>query len=46
MNKIRTGVVGVGYLGKYHAEKYATLPQSEFVAICDVHADRRHEIAE
>lgn len=46
MRKIKTGVVGVGYLGKYHAEKYASLPQSEFVAICDVHADRRREITE
>lgn len=44
MRKIRTGVVGVGYLGKYHADKYAQLPQSEFVAICDIDPERRQSV--
>ena len=46
MNKVKTAVIGVGYLGHYHAEKYAKLPQSELVAICDTHAERRNEVAE
>lgn len=45
MKKIKTAVVGVGYLGKYHAEKYADLPQSEFVAVCDINFERCSEIA-
>ncbi|PHQ82185.1 MAG: UDP-N-acetyl-D-glucosamine dehydrogenase [Coxiella sp. (in: Bacteria)] len=36
MIKIRTAVVGTGYLGKYHVEKHACLEQSELVAVCDV----------
>jgi predicted dehydrogenase len=32
---MRTAVVGVGYLGRFHAQKYATLPNSEFVGIAD-----------
>jgi len=35
MEKIKTAVVGAGYLGKFHAEKYASLEQSELVAVCD-----------
>lgn len=40
MKKIRTAVVGVGYLGRYHAEKYATLPHAELVAVCDIDPKR------
>ena len=29
MEKIRTAVVGVGYLGRFHAQKYAALEGSE-----------------
>lgn len=36
MKKIKTAVVGTGYLGKFHAEKYASLAGSELVAVCDV----------
>lgn len=32
---LRTAVIGVGYLGKFHADKYADLPNSELVAIAD-----------
>ena len=27
--KLRVGVVGIGYLGKFHAEKYATIPEAK-----------------
>lgn len=37
MQKLRTAVVGVGYLGKFHAQKYAALPHSNLVAVCDSH---------
>ncbi|RJQ76862.1 MAG: gfo/Idh/MocA family oxidoreductase [Desulfobacteraceae bacterium] len=36
--KLRVGVVGVGYLGKFHAEKYARQPDVELVGVVD--ADR------
>jgi len=35
MTKLRAGVVGVGHLGKYHAQKYARLPGCELVAVVD-----------
>lgn len=35
MKKIRTAVIGVGYLGKFHADKYALLPNSELIAVVD-----------
>ncbi len=39
MNKIRCAVIGVGYLGRFHAQKYQLLPNAELVAICDVNPD-------
>src|SRR3990167_1746391 len=36
MKRIRTAVVGVGYLGQFHAEKYVHLPQAELIAVCDI----------
>jgi len=44
--KIRTAVVGVGYLGQFHAEKYALLDNSELVAVVDVDRDRAAQVAE
>lgn len=38
MEKVKTAVIGVGYLGRFHAQKYAALPDSELVAVVD--ADR------
>ena len=35
MSKIKTAVIGVGYLGKFHADKYADLPNSELIAVVD-----------
>jgi predicted dehydrogenase len=32
---MRTAVVGVGYLGRFHAQKYSTLPNSELVGVAD-----------
>lgn len=32
---ITTAVIGVGYLGRFHAEKYAALPNSKLIAIVD-----------
>ena len=45
MKAVRAGVVGVGYLGQFHAEKYAGLPGAELVAVVDADLDRARQIA-
>jgi predicted dehydrogenase len=44
--KIRTAVVGVGYLGQFHAEKYAQLDNSRLTAVVDVDRVRACQVAE
>jgi predicted dehydrogenase len=43
--KIPVAVVGVGYLGKFHAEKYARSAKAELVAVADIDAARAREVA-
>lgn len=45
MRKIKTAVIGVGYLGKFHADKYAALPNSELIAVVDANAETVKTIA-
>jgi predicted dehydrogenase len=45
MQKLRTAVIGVGYLGKFHAQKYADLPASQLVAVCDAQIETANQIA-
>jgi len=45
MNKLRAAVVGVGYLGRFHAEKFASLPAVELVGVVDSDPARAAEIA-
>jgi len=45
MKKLKVAVVGVGYLGQFHAEKYAKLPDVELVAVVDTDRQRAEEIA-
>ncbi|MGD0624021.1 MAG: Gfo/Idh/MocA family oxidoreductase [Thermodesulfobacteriota bacterium] len=33
--KLKVGVVGIGYLGKFHVEKYAAIPEVELVGFVD-----------
>ncbi|MBW1645146.1 MAG: Gfo/Idh/MocA family oxidoreductase [Deltaproteobacteria bacterium] len=42
---IRTGVIGVGHLGRFHVEKHAALPQVELVGVFDLDGDRAREVA-
>ncbi len=42
---MRTAVVGVGYLGRFHAQKYAALPNSELVGIADPSAGARAAVS-
>lgn len=39
------GVIGVGYLGQFHAEKYAKLDGVELVGVVDIDRSRAREIA-
>ncbi len=42
---MRTAVVGVGYLGRFHAQKYHGLPNSDLVGIADPSASARAAVA-
>lgn len=45
MSALRTAVIGVGYLGKFHADKYAQSEGSELVAVVDADPARVSEVA-
>ncbi len=45
MRKIRAAVIGVGYLGRFHAQKYAQIPGCELVAVADARQDVRDKVA-
>ena len=42
---IKVGVIGVGYLGKFHAEKFAALEDAALVGVADVNSHRAQEVA-
>jgi predicted dehydrogenase len=46
VKKIKVGVVGVGYFGQFHAEKYAKMEGAELVGVVDADGLRAREIAE
>lgn len=42
---LRTAVIGVGYLGRFHAQKYAQIAGSQLVAVVDANADACAKVA-
>jgi predicted dehydrogenase len=42
---IKVGVIGVGYLGRFHAEKYAHLQETELVGVADLNLAQAREVA-
>lgn len=45
--KLRAAVVGVGYLGRFHAQKYASLKEEvELVGVCDARAEQSQKVAQ
>lgn len=42
---LRVGVVGLGYFGVFHAQKYAALPGCKLVAVVDRHLEGAEKIA-
>src|SRR5215469_3147687 len=45
MKKIRAAVIGVGYLGRFHAQKYAQATECELVAVVDSRQEAREQVA-
>jgi predicted dehydrogenase len=46
MSKLRCGVVGVGYLGRFHAQKYAKLNDCDLVGVYDYFPNQSQKIAQ
>ncbi|MEW6593934.1 MAG: Gfo/Idh/MocA family oxidoreductase [Thermodesulfobacteriota bacterium] len=46
MRQIRVGVIGVGYLGKFHAEKYAAMEGVDLVGVADADPEQAAAVAE
>lgn len=46
MKKLRVGVIGVGYLGQFHAEKYARMNDVDLVGVVDIDKNRAETVAE
>lgn len=46
MAPIRAAVVGVGYLGTFHAEKYASLPDARLVGVVDARWERAEAVGQ
>ena len=46
MNQLNGAVVGVGYLGRFHAQKYKALDEFNLVGVCDASPDRAKEVAD
>lgn len=46
MDKIRTGVIGAGYLGKFHLQKLSAIFSSDLVGICDINPNFRQMLSE
>jgi len=43
---VKVGVIGVGYLGRFHAEKFAALPETDLVGVADLDRDRARQVAQ
>lgn len=45
MSKIKCAVIGVGYLGRFHAQKYQRIDAVELIGVCDLNSDAVHQVA-
>lgn len=46
VDKTRVAVVGVGYLGRFHAQKYKALPNCSLVGVVDIDGERAGAVAQ
>lgn len=44
-DEIPVGVIGVGYLGRFHAEKYAQSEKAKLVGVADIDEQRAREVS-
>ena len=44
--KLKLAVIGVGHLGKFHAQKYAQMPEVELMGVVDMDAQKALPLAE
>lgn len=42
--KLKAAVVGVGYLGSFHTQKYLAHPDVDLVAVCDLNKDQAEKV--
>lgn len=42
---MKAAVIGVGHLGRFHAQKYKALPNVDLIGVYDVNLARAHEVA-
>ena len=45
MKRLKVAVIGVGYLGRFHAQKFALLENVELVGVVDIDKARAQEVA-
>ncbi|MCJ7507873.1 MAG: Gfo/Idh/MocA family oxidoreductase [candidate division Zixibacteria bacterium] len=45
MNRIKTGVIGTGHLGRFHAKVYSQLDGAELVGVYDIDQDKAKKVA-
>lgn len=43
--KLRAAVVGVGYLGQFHAQKIKALPNAELIGVCDQSFEQAQKVS-
>lgn len=45
MNTVKAAVIGVGYLGRFHAQKYAALDNVELIGVVDIDPEQAAKVA-
>ena len=43
---LKTAVIGVGYLGRFHAQKFASLEESELIGVVDTNPEQGKKVSE
>ncbi|MEA3223830.1 MAG: Gfo/Idh/MocA family oxidoreductase, partial [Thermodesulfobacteriota bacterium] len=46
MKRVKVAVVGVGYLGEFHAEKYAAMSDVDLIGVVDIDEKRLSQVAQ
>jgi predicted dehydrogenase len=46
MERIKAGVIGVGYLGRFHAQKYQAIENAELIGVADADEGQARQVAD